>query len=145
MEALLAFFLFILLSPGLIVTLPPGNGNLVSSESTSNIAVIVHTVIFFAVNKLIQNDIFSLGYLNKAVREVSTNSIEVPVLLATILFTLLSPGFVVTIPPFRVLSEETNSLAIVVHGFLFYVLLRLFAAYKDKQPLKWIDEQLKNI
>jgi hypothetical protein len=145
MEALLAFFLFILLSPGLLVTLPPGNGSLVSSEATSNIAVIVHTVIFFVVNKFIQNDTLSLGYINKAVREVSTNSIEVPVLLATILFTLLSPGFIVTIPPFTILSEQTNSLAIVLHGFLFYVLLRLFAAYKNEQPLKWIDEQLKKI
>ena len=145
MEALLAFFLFVLLSPGLIVTLPPGDGHLISSESTNNIAVIVHTVIFFVLNKLIQNDTLSLGYLNKAVREVSTNSIDVPVLLATILFCLLSPGFVITAPPFTVFGETTNTLAIIVHGFAFYVGLRLFAAYKNEQPLKWIDEQLKQI
>jgi hypothetical protein len=145
MEALLAFFLFILLSPGLIVTLPPGGGKLVSSEETSNIAVIVHTVIFFVLNKFIQMDYLYLGYLNKAVREVSTKTFDVPVILATVLFTLFSPGFIFTAPPFTFLSEETNALAIVLHGFLYYVVLRLYNAYIDNENVKWFNELLQTI
>lgn len=145
MEALLAFFLFILLSPGLIVTLPPGGGKLVSSEETSNIAVIVHTVIFFVLNKFIQMDYMYLGYFNKAVREVSTKSYDVPVILATVLFAILSPGFIFTAPPFTFLSEETNGLAIVLHGFVYYVLLRLYEAYKDNEYVDWFNKLLNTI
>lgn len=145
MEALLALFLFILLSPGLLVTLPPGEGKIFSSESTNNVAVLVHTVLFFVVNKFVQNDTFSFGLLNKAVREVSGASYDVPPVLATVLFLLLSPGFIATIPPFEFLKETTNTAAIIIHAFLFYVLLRVYAAYRGEQPLKWVDEQVRSI
>ena len=146
MEALLAFFLFILLSPGLVVTLPPAAGEKIfSSNSTNTVAVLVHTVLFFVLNKLIQNDTFSLGYLNDAVREVSTNSIDVPVILATVLFCIFTPGFIITAGQLTAFEEKTDTLSILIHGFAFYVVLRIFANYRNEQPLKWIDEQIASI
>ena len=45
--------------------------------------------------------------------------------LATILFIMLSPGLIVTIPPFEFMKETTNNLAILVHGALFFTILKL--------------------
>ena len=41
--------LFILLSPGLLLTLPPGSGGVFMSRQTSVTAIIVHAVVFTAV------------------------------------------------------------------------------------------------
>lgn len=38
--------LFVLLSPGLLLTLPPGPGGIFMSRSTSSSAIIVHTIVF---------------------------------------------------------------------------------------------------
>ena len=54
-------------------------------------------------------------------------------LLATILFILMSPGVLLTIPPNNwtmdgiFMSQTTNSLAIFVHGALYFVVLKLIA------------------
>jgi hypothetical protein len=43
---LIPTFLFILLSPGMLITLPPQDNGLFLSNKTSRISVIVHAVIF---------------------------------------------------------------------------------------------------
>jgi hypothetical protein len=55
-------------------------------------------------------------------------------ILATILFILMSPGILLTIPPIDdwtinglLMSQKTNSLAIFVHGALYFVVLKLIA------------------
>ena len=55
-------------------------------------------------------------------------------ILATILFILMSPGILLTIPPVDdwtmnglLMSEKTNTLAIFVHGALYFVVLKLIA------------------
>lgn len=45
--------------------------------------------------------------------------------LATILFILLSPGIIVTIPPFEFMKETTNNLAVLVHAALFFAILKM--------------------
>jgi hypothetical protein len=54
--------------------------------------------------------------------------------LATILFILLSPGLLLTIPPVDdwtmngiLMAGKTNHLAILVHGVLYFILLKLIA------------------
>ena len=146
MEAVLAFLLFLLLSPGMLITLPPGEGSVFDGSTTNHAAVLVHTVAFFVLNKMIENDTWGIfGYFNKAVQEISKNSTPVPILLATMLFALLSPGFIFNMVTLRPMAEDTDTLAVVLHAIGFYVLLRLYVAYKGDQPLKWIDEQLQKI
>ena len=55
-------------------------------------------------------------------------------ILATILFILMSPGILLTIPPIDdwtmngiLMSQKTNSLAIFVHGALYFIVLKLIA------------------
>jgi len=57
--------------------------------------------------------------------------------LATILFILMSPGVLLTLPPIDnwtvdgiLMSQQTNSLAIFVHGALYFTLLKLIALNK---------------
>lgn len=47
MSLLLATALFIALSPGVILTLPPGKGPVFASGKTSLVAVFVHAVVFY--------------------------------------------------------------------------------------------------
>ena len=62
----LATILFILLSPGLVLTLPPGSKGLLGSEETSNLAVLVHTAAFFTILKLTHEGTFPFNYLQDA-------------------------------------------------------------------------------
>jgi len=137
MEVLLATLLFILLSPGLIFTIPPGKGGILSGENTSNVAVLVHAVIFFIVQKMTVNKDWPFDYLNDAVAEIkglrpdgkpsTSGSIVVAPLVATLLFIVLSPGLLVTLPPDEgalFMSEDTNILAILVHGIIYFIGLK---------------------
>ena len=47
MELLLPTALFIALSPGVLVTLPPGRGPMFASGKTSLVAVFVHAAVFY--------------------------------------------------------------------------------------------------
>lgn len=47
MSLLLATALFIALSPGVVLTLPPGKGPVFASGKTSLVAVFVHAVVFY--------------------------------------------------------------------------------------------------
>jgi len=150
MEPLLAFFLFILLSPGFIVTVPPRGERFFASNETSQIAILVHTILFFILNKLIQNDFLGLSIMNRAVIEVtSTNSRHVPsdinVLLATILFFLFSPGLILTLIPYSVGEQTTSTIAIIAHAFIYYIILKVYDEYKYHDTLSWIDKAIAEI
>lgn len=69
---ILATILFILLSPGLLVTIPP-TGGFWMSETTSNLAVIVHGVVFFAILKMIYTNQFGLGWLTNIESEITSS------------------------------------------------------------------------
>jgi hypothetical protein len=150
MEPLLAFFLFVLLSPGFIVTIPPKGSSIFGSNETSQIAIIVHTVFFFTLNKFIQTDFMGLSIVNRAVREVtSTNSRHVPsdvnVLLATLMFLIFSPGLILTLVPFSVGEETTSNLAVIAHGFIYYIFLKVYDEYKGEVWLKWLDDAIAQV
>lgn len=169
-EALIATLLFILLSPGLIITLPPGNkGGIFSSESTSNIAVLVHAVLFFIAVKMTTAGDFPFNYLSEAAAEIRSSQIrtqaECPVmvapLIATLLFIVLSPGLLLTLPPDEgalFMSEDTNPIAVLVHGVIYFVVIKLWndALKKEKTDksgnptynnalIGFLNEQLNSI
>ena len=135
MEVLLATLLFILLSPGLIFTIPPGKGGILSGESTSNIAVLVHACIFFVAQKLTADKVWPFDLLNDAVAELKTlrpdgsigQEVRIAPLVATLLFIVLSPGLLLTLPPDEgalFMSEDTNTIAVLVHGIIYFIALK---------------------
>ena len=67
-----AWLLFILLSPGLVVTIPPFE---FMKETTNNLAVLVHSALFFAALKAIYVNAFGLfGYLAQAEQQITGQS-----------------------------------------------------------------------
>lgn len=165
MNILLAALLFILLSPGLLVTIPPAKNGLIASQSTSNIAVVIHAVVFFILAKWTTADAsgniaWPWKYLVQAADEISNRPepIEVANLIATILFIVMSPGVLLTVPPDEgslVMSQDTNIMAILVHGAAFYVVLKFWSHWsnskdeKTGQPdgniIQLVNEQLLSI
>jgi hypothetical protein len=67
---ILCTILFILLSPGILVTLPPV-GKIWNSGETSTLAVLVHGVIFFVILKMIATDTFGLSFLKSIEEEIT--------------------------------------------------------------------------
>lgn len=61
----LATALFFLLSPGMLLTLPPIS-KVLASEETSNLAVFVHTVVFYFILRLTHDGTFPFGYFAEA-------------------------------------------------------------------------------
>ena len=167
MNILLAALLFILLSPGLIVTLPPAKGGIVATQTTTNIAVVVHAVIFFILAKFTtpgtdkdssDNEVgWPWKFLVEATEEISQRDspIEVANIVATVLFIIMSPGVLLTVPPDEgglVMSQDTNIMAILVHGAAFYVVLKFWEEWsksvdkktgkKDGNIIQLINDQL---
>ena len=165
MNILLGALLFILLSPGLIVTLPPAKGGIVATQTTTNIAVVVHAVLFFIVAKFTTPSTDSSDnavgwpwkFLVEATEEISQRDspIEVANIVATVLFIIMSPGVLLTVPPDEgglVMSQDTNIMAILVHGAAFYVVLKFWEEWsksvdtktgkKDGNIIQLINDQL---
>ena len=137
MEVLTATLLFILLSPGLILTVPPGKGGVLGGGSTSNIAVLVHACLFFVVQKLTASGVFPFNFINDAVAEIRAAKeggngriVTIAPLAATILFIVLSPGLLVTLPPDEgslFMSQDTNTIAVLVHAVIYFIALKFWA------------------
>jgi hypothetical protein len=68
---ILSTILFILLSPGILLTVPPV-GNLWNSGETSTLAVLVHSAVFFALLKMVALDTMGLGFLKNIEREITS-------------------------------------------------------------------------
>ena len=56
--------LFILMQPGMILTVPP-EGKLFNSQTTSTIAILVHAAAFFVVAKLVSSNTFPFSLLKE--------------------------------------------------------------------------------
>jgi len=69
---ILCTILFILLSPGILVTLPPKGSMIWNSGETSTLAILVHGVIFFVLLKMIDNDTFGLSWLKTLENEITS-------------------------------------------------------------------------
>jgi hypothetical protein len=70
MLVLLTLF-FILLQPGLIITATGiSSGNYLASSQTSTLDVLIHSVVFFTINKMIATNTFGLGFFNDIEKEI---------------------------------------------------------------------------
>ena len=149
MDVVLATLFFILLSPGLLFCFPTGeNKGGIGSEETSNIAVIVHGVLFFMLNTAVSNDTFGIfHYFNEIPKAIEGTTRSVPTVIATLAFIVLSPGLVLTLPAFdgqMFFGQETNTLAILVHAVIFYIALRFYNDNSNNSSVKWINDNVGN-
>ena len=71
---ILITLLFILLSPGVLLTLPPGPKGVMFSEETSNLAVLVHSAAFFSVLSAINYNFLGLSWLKNIESTIISNN-----------------------------------------------------------------------
>lgn len=105
--------LFALLSPGLLLQLPEKipllNANAFSTMKTSRMSVMFHALVFLIVYKLVAK---MRGIVLK----------PADLVVPTILFVLLSPGMLLSVPPEGgplFMSGKTGYMQIVVHALVF--------------------------
>ncbi|KAL1328600.1 hypothetical protein AAHE18_13G384500 [Arachis hypogaea] len=115
--------LFILLTPGLLFQLP-GRARCVEfgTFQTSGAAIIIHTLIYFGLIC-----VFLLA-IKVHLSEMSAD--WGPVVMAVVLFVLLSPGLLFQLPAKGRVVEfgnmQTSGISILIHTIIFFVLITIF-------------------
>jgi hypothetical protein len=102
--------LFALLSPGLVLELPKTTNYLFTGH-TSRQSVLFHALVFLIIYKLVAR-LYGIA--------LRPTDLVVP----TVLFMLLSPGMLLTIPPSSggvFVSGQTSVTAVVVHSLVFAI------------------------
>ena len=110
-KILVPAILFALLSPGMLLSLPSMN---FASGRTNVQSVLVHALVL----------ILAYWGLSKA-GIVKANLTKADLIVPAILFILLSPGMLVTIPPGSFMSRTTSVPAVGVHTIVFVLLFAL--------------------
>jgi hypothetical protein len=108
--------LFLALSPGVLLQIPSKNGFM--SGKTSKQSVVVHAIAFAILYSLVARQ---MGLV------LVPNDIIVP----TILFMLLSPGMIFSLPSKEISSGQTNLTSAVIHALVFAI---VFAFLRKSFP-----------
>jgi hypothetical protein len=110
-KILVPAILFALLSPGMLLSLPSMN---FASGRTSFQSVLVHALVL----------ILAYWGLSKA-GVVKASLTKADLIVPAVLFILLSPGMLLTIPPGSFMSGTTSVPAVGVHTIVFVLLFAL--------------------
>ena len=117
-KVLIPAALFIILSPGMFLRLPTMN---FQDGKTTKFAVLLHALVFVILYSLIAR------FMNIVLTKTD-------LIVTAILFMLLSPGMVVTLPPTvegMFMSGQTGVTPVMVHALVFSV---LFALLRKQYP-----------
>ena len=109
-KLLIPAVLFALLSPGILLSLP---STTFASGQTNLLSVLIHAlvlvVLYWALLK------YALG----------VSFTKADLVVPAVLFLLLSPGVLVTIPPGAIMSGTTSTTAVAVHTVVFALVFGL--------------------
>jgi hypothetical protein len=125
-------FLFIIFSPGLIFTFWAGDKGYIMSEQTNYLSMFIHLIIFSTVVVALEEKKLLDQGINSELTEITTRNI--PPVVAILLFFLLTPGLIFTIPPESSLlfSKETSVIAVLLHSLLFILLFVVLSRFVNK-------------
>ena len=110
-KILVPAILFALLSPGMLLSLPSMN---IASGRTNLMSVGIHALVLVLFY-------WGLTKLNVLKTSLSTADLLVP----AVLFVLLSPGVLLTLPPGKFMSGTTSVPAVAVHTIVFILAFAL--------------------
>ena len=103
--------LFLALSPGMILK-TNGSSLSIGKVGTDQMSIFFHALVFFLVYSLIA-------------RAMGIALTKTDLLVTTTLFIALSPGLLLTIPPFEFMSGKTSQEAILMHTVVFALVFAL--------------------
>ncbi|KAG6783112.1 hypothetical protein POTOM_012547 [Populus tomentosa] len=134
----MAVVLFILLTPGLLFQVPGRHRSIeFGNFQTSGASIMVHALLYFALICvfLLAVKSFSSSYFYKTSTPGKKQKKEAmsdwgPVVIAVVLFVLLSPGLLFQLPARNRVVEfgnlQTSGLSILVHTIIFFGLITIF-------------------
>jgi len=130
-------FLFLLLSPGVILTLYPGEKGMFFSSETNYMSMIIHAFLlaFLLVCFEEKRYLDPSTTIQTQLTRIETRDI-VPI-ITVLLFVILTPGLLFTLPDNNMgvfFSKKTNIIAVIVHTLLFIFLFGMltFSLEKNK-------------
>jgi len=125
--------LFIVFSPGVLLTFWAGDKGYLMSEQTNYLSMIIHTIAFSTIVVALEEKKYLDQGANSELTDIDTKNI--PPVVAIMLFILLTPGLLLTIPPEAgglLFSRETSVLAVFLHAILFIILFVVVSRYINK-------------
>ena len=125
--------LFIILSPGLLLTFWAGDKGYFMSEQTNYLSIMIHTIIFSTIVVSLEEKKYLDKVANSELTDIDTKNI--PPVVAIMLFIVLTPGLLLTIPPESgglLFSKQTSVVAVFIHTILFIILFVVVSRYVNK-------------
>jgi hypothetical protein len=129
-----------ILQPGFLINFSPSNKGYFLSEQTSYTSIMIHTFVlaYFLVlinQKDSKNDTITLYDKINKINKVNNKDLE-PIIII-ILFILLSPGLILTIPSKNMFfSLETNYTSIITHTVIFMFIYGISTIIIKKRKIK---------
>lgn len=129
--------LFMLLQPGFLLNIYPGDKGFFLSEQTGYIAILLHTFILaFILVAFEERRSLDTRNITTQLTKIETRDI-IPI-ITILLFVLLSPGLILTIPRESngiFFSGQTSHLSVIIHSivfvFIFGISVYVLDLYKD--------------
>ena len=133
-------FLFIIFSPGLILTFWAGDKGYIMSEQTNYLSMFIHLFMFSTVVVALEEKKYLDKGANSELTEIDTKNI--PPVVAILLFFLLTPGLIFTIPPEGSLlfSKETSVIAVLLHSLVFILLFVVLTRFINKNRSYFVTQ-----
>jgi hypothetical protein len=126
-------FLFIIFSPGLIINLWAGDKGYLMTEQTNYLSIFIHTIVFSTIVVGLEEKKYLDAMVKSELTDLDTKNI--PPVVAIMLFIVLSPGLILTIPPESgglLFSKQTSVVAVLLHAILFIVFFVVLTRYINK-------------
>jgi len=130
--------LFMLLQPGFIINLYPGDKGFFLSEQTNYVAIVLHTFIMAFILVSFEER-RSLDVKNIVTELTNVQTRDLIPIVTLILFILLSPGLLFKFPPessAMFFSLETSFLAVFIHTIIYLFAFGIITTYLDKYKNK---------
>jgi hypothetical protein len=126
-------FLFIIFCPGLLINLWAGDKGYLMTEQTNYLSIFIHTIVFSTIVVGLEEKKYLDAMANSELTDIDTKNI--PPVVAIMLFIVLSPGLILTIPPESgglLFSKQTSVVAVLLHAILFIVFFVVLTRYINK-------------
>ena len=130
-------FLFLLLSPGVILTLYPGEKGMFFSSETNYMSMILHTFLLTFLIVSFEEKRYLDPHVSIQTQLTRVETRDIVPIITVLLFVLLTPGLIFTLPDNNMgvlFSKQTNIIAVIVHTllFIFFYGLLTFALERNK-------------
>jgi len=128
-------FLFLLLSPGVILTLYPGEKGMFLSGETNYMSMIIHSFLLAFLLVCFEEKKYLDPHTSIQTQLTRIETKDIVPIITVLLFIVLTPGLIFTLPDNNegfLFSKKTNLIAVIVHTLIFIFLFGLLTFMLEK-------------